>query len=58
MATYAVLSPVRHDGVDYAEGATMELTEEEAAQAVSLGALLAAPLPDPLPVQDPPDKKK
>lgn len=58
MATYTVLSPVRHDGVDYPEGATLELPEASAEQAVALGALLAAPLPDPLPIQDPPDKAK
>lgn len=54
MDIYIVLSPLRHDGVDYMENDILRLTPEAAAQAVELGALLKSIPPDPLPIQDPP----
>jgi hypothetical protein len=44
---FQVLTPIRHDGEDYAEGDEIELAEKEARQLVDVGAVEALESADP-----------
>lgn len=50
--THKVLSPIKHNGKDYAEGAPIELTEEEAAPLLEVFAVSEG-----IPVKEQPAKK-
>ena len=43
MATYTTLEPIRHDGVDYAPGAPIDLDAKAAAPLMAAGAIATPP---------------
>lgn len=42
-STYIALDPIRHDGVDYAPGAPIDLDDQAAAALLAAGAIVEAP---------------